>query len=161
MRLVPVLLAAALALVVGAHTLVVDVHTAPEQMVSGDSDEQAVLRAIGRIAATESDEERADLMVEFVHYAPEVDRAVMERPAVLDALTDLLNDDTQSVIVDTAYLLADIGPSASRVLPKLRARLKAYPSSPDVPELGFEFNHDAKPDGAMEHAITRIEGSSQ
>lgn len=159
-RLVWILSAAILALVAAAHVIAVGERSTDEQIVSGDSDEKAVLRVIARIAATESDDERADLMADFVYFAPEVDRAVLERPAVLDALAALLNDKTQAVMVSTAYLLADIGPAASRALPQLRARLKAYPSSVSVPELGFEFNHDSKPDGAIEHAIARIGGSS-
>lgn len=127
--------------------------------ISDNSREELVLNQIAEIAESACDERRADLMIEFAHNLRLRDEGLLQRPAVVDAIAGLLNDDTQAVIVAAAYLLADIGPAAKRVLPELRDALRRHQRSSDV--MGFEFNSDGKPWGALEFAIGKVEQNSR
>lgn len=143
-------LGSALALVVTANAKA-DASGCPAVVMSGNA---AVLRAhVEEIRATDDDEERADLMVEFRHCIKERGIAALSDRRSVMALVTLLDD--SAVDVQAAYLLGDIGPAARPALPTMKALLAAQPDPADVN--GFVFNRDAKLIGALENAIAQIE----
>lgn len=134
----------------GANT---DALGCPLLVMDGDA---ARLRAhIESIRATKDHEKRADLMVEFRHCIKVRGLASFQDRESVMALATLLDD--WAVVVQTAYLLGEIGSAARPALPKMKALLAAQPDPADAD--GFVFNRDGKPIGALENAIAQIERS--
>ena len=126
------------------------------------SGEKQILRLAADIDSSVDEGARADLVVSLANLVHGQDRSVVERPAVINAMTRLLR--MRAATRAAAFILARVGPPARSALPVLWRELNNVEllRRPDLAtELGLSFNEDQQPEFALRYAIASIEGRDQ
>lgn len=122
--------------------------------------EHKILQRVSSIVATKSDEVRVEQFNELAQVVRSQPPTTIGRPAVVAAISRLLDDRTAAVAYGAVELLGHIGPAAKSSLPALKSKLRKFEAARELSEasmLGFKFNDRGD---IFRYAIARIEGQS-